>query len=63
MIIFTINSHTQTTNMDTTMKSNEHMAYANGWVKGMLLDMQRDATSGRERKAVGHIIHVSSILF
>ena len=49
--------------MDTTMKSNEHMAYANGWVKGMLLDMQRDATSGRERKAVGHIIHVSNLFF
>ena len=46
-----------------TMKSNEHMAYANGWVKGMLLDMQRDATSGREAKAVKHIIHVSNLFF
>ncbi len=39
------------------------MAYANGWVKGMLLDMKRDATSGREAKAVTHIIHVSNLFF
>ena len=39
------------------------MAYANGWVKGMLLDMQRDATSEREGKAVRHILHVSNLFF
>ncbi len=46
-----------------TMKSNENMAYANGYIKGMLKDMQRDATSDREGEAIRHCIHVSNLFF
>lgn len=48
---------------DSTMRSNENMAYANGYIKGMLMDMHRDATSDREGEAIRHCIHVSNLFF
>ena len=45
------------------MASNQNMAYANGYIKGMMMDMHRDATSDREGEAIRHCIHVSNLFF
>jgi len=45
------------------MKSNENLGYANGYVKGMMLEMHRNATSESEAKAFRHCIHVSDLFF
>jgi hypothetical protein len=45
------------------MKSNENLGYANGYVKGMMLEMHRNATSDSEAKAFRHCIHVSDLFF
>ena len=45
------------------MKSNENLGYANGYVKGMMLEMHRNAKSESEAKAFRHCIHVSDLFF
>jgi hypothetical protein len=45
------------------MTSNENLGYANGYVKGMMLEMHRNATSESEAKAFRHCIHVSDLFF
>jgi hypothetical protein len=45
------------------MKSNQNLGYANGYVKGMMLEMHRNATSESEAKAFTHCIHVSDLFF
>ena len=52
-----------TTANDYLMGSNHNMAYANGYIKGMMVDMHRDATSEREGEAIRHCIHVSNLFF
>ena len=54
---------TNTTVNEFYMASNQNMAYANGYIKGMLMDMHRDATSDREGEAIRHCIHVSNLFF
>jgi hypothetical protein len=45
------------------MKSNENLGYANGYVKGMMIEMHRNAKSDSEAKAFRHCIHVSDLFF
>jgi hypothetical protein len=45
------------------MTSNENLGYANGYVKGMMIEMHRNATSESEAKAFRHCIHVSDLFF
>jgi hypothetical protein len=45
------------------MKSNENLGYANGYIKGMMLEMHRNAKSESEAKAFRHCIHVSDLFF
>ena len=54
---------TNTTMNEFYAASNQNMAYANGYIKGMMMDMHRDATSDREGEAIRHCIHVSNLFF
>jgi hypothetical protein len=45
------------------MKSNQNLGYANGYVKGMMLEMHRNATSESEAKAFRHCIIASDLFF
>ena len=45
------------------MKSNENLGYANGYVKGMMIEMHRNATSDSEARAFRHCIYVSDLFF
>jgi hypothetical protein len=45
------------------MKSNENLGYANGYVKGMMLEMHRNAKCYREARDFKHCIHVSDLFF
>jgi len=45
------------------MTSNENLGYANGYIKGMMLEMHRNSKSEREAKAFRHCIHVSDLFF
>jgi hypothetical protein len=54
---------TNTTVNEFFMASNQNMSYANGYIKGMLLDMHKDATSDREGEVIRHCIHVSNLFF
>ena len=45
------------------MTSNENLGYANGYVKGMMIEMHRNAKTDSEAKAFRHCIHVSDLFF
>jgi hypothetical protein len=45
------------------MTSNENLGYANGYVKGMMIEMHRNATSESEAKAFRHCIIASDLFF
>jgi hypothetical protein len=45
------------------MTSNENLGYANGYVKGMMLEMHRNAKSEQEAKAFRHCIIASDLFF
>jgi len=45
------------------MTSNENLGYANGYIKGMMLEMHRNATSESEAKAFRHSIIASDLFF
>ena len=45
------------------MTSNENLGYANGYIKGMMIEMHRNATSESEAKAFRHCIIASDLFF
>ena len=45
------------------MTSNENLGYANGYIKGMMLEMHRNAKSDSEAKAFRHCIIASDLFF